>query len=163
MNLALTSLFSTSVSQAIPIQYKLSYLHSVNWEIFRVSKNIFGSFVKLNPKQNSSSSGTRLVVMVTSNTSINWQNPLVSGIVLGIRNWEHFLFFFFLLFPCYKKLLHCKLDCAVILFTVLPIPSYVDLPWLVAQKLHMQSLKKSSLWCHKLKKGLQFLYWAWQS
>ena len=53
----------------------------------------------------------------------------------------------------------CRLALVTSRFTVPPIPSHGDFPWLVAKKFHSHFTPKSLLWRHKFKKFLQFLYW----
>ena len=52
----------------------------------------------------------------------------------------------------------CKLYFAAWHFTTPPIPSHSDFTWLGAKKIHSASMEKSSLWEHKLRKFLKFLY-----
>lgn len=81
MNYTLTSLFSTSASQTIPVQFKLFYLHSIILEIYRVSRYICGSFVKWNSWQNFLSWEICLVLIMTWDTGINWWNLLMAKII----------------------------------------------------------------------------------
>ena len=52
----------------------------------------------------------------------------------------------------------CKLARAASLFTLRPIPSHGDLPWLVAKKTQVASMAKSFLCLHKFDIFLWFLY-----
>ena len=148
--------------KTIPRQCKLLYLHSINWEIRRLSKRICSSFVKLSSRQNSSSSETCVVLTVTRDTGINWWNPLELGIFLAAEYlslrqlWAISISFdiiktvlipwilllqkanIYFVVKIWSFTARCKAAPAVICFTVL---SHGDLQWLVAKKFHMQSIK----------------------
>ena len=56
----------------------------------------------------------------------------------------------------------CKLVCAIFFFTVPPIPSQGDLPWLMAKNNQTAWNSKSFTWLHKFIRFLRFLYWPVQ-
>ena len=43
-----------------------------------------------------------------------------------------------------------------------PIPSHSDFPWFVTKKFHSRLVEKLTSWMQRLRKCLQFLYWAVQ-
>ena len=80
---------------------------------------------------------------------------------------EDYWFYFFLAYFQHHTIVQnrdlllsglCKLPFAAWCFTAPPIPSHGDFPWLVAKKIHSVLMEKSSLWEHKLRKFLKFLY-----
>ena len=56
----------------------------------------------------------------------------------------------------------CKLAGTIFLFTVPPIPSQGDLPWLVAKNDQIAWNPKSFTWLPKFIRFLKFLYWPAQ-